>query len=301
MMFNSEMFEGLKREQPDALKKVTALEGDLTQPNLGLSLSDQALLTDDVSVVFHSGATVKFDEPIRKAVELNVFGTTRVLDLCKRMPKLCALAHVSTAYCNCDKPDVQEGWIDNYNGCTGVVITLGLGILQSILTEKRCTADLVPVDVVAKMLICVAWHASSKRFVRRYEKVGKAVRAVEYFTTNGWLFRTNNVQKLLRELSRTDAKLFNFDVQAIEWSQYWQNYILGIRKYLLKVEESKKPDARKHLARLYVMHLVFQALLLMFVWWLLRTSTAWNLYSFVVISAKTTCQMLLHLLDMLPK
>lgn len=179
-------------------------------------------------------------------------------------------------------------WIDNYNGCTGVVITLGLGILQSILTEKRCTADLVPVDIVANMLICVAWHTSSKRskqmkvfhctsgavkpltwaeavrmakknvlrhplpgtigfpkfsttniklwhqlklwglhyvpaclidfalqlcgrkprFVNSYEKVGKAVRVVEYFTTNGWLFRTNNVQKLLRELSRTDTKFF---------------------------------------------------------------------------------------------
>ncbi|KAL3247976.1 hypothetical protein MRX96_056752 [Rhipicephalus microplus] len=144
-------------------------------------------------------------------------------------------------------------------------------------------------------------HHGSLGFVRRYEKVGKAVRVVEYFATHGWLFRTNNVQKLLCELSSTDAKLFNFDVQAIEWSQYWQNYILGIRKYLLKVEESKELEARKHLGRLYVMHLVFQALLLMFVWWLMRTSTAWNLYSFVAMTARMTDQTLLHLLNMLPK
>ncbi|KAL1426227.1 hypothetical protein MTO96_018412 [Rhipicephalus appendiculatus] len=210
-------------------------------------------------------------------------------------------------------------------------LPLGLGLLQSVLTEKRSKADLIPVDVVANMLICVAWHTSSKRskqvkvfhctsgavkpqtwgdvvgmaqknvFVRRYEKVRRAVGVLEYFATHGWLFRTNNVQKLLDELSSTDAKLFNFDVRALEWGHYWKNYILGIRKYLFKAEDSKEPDARKHLRRLYVMHLFFQALLLTFVWRLLRTSTAWNLYSFARMSAKATCQMLLYLLDLLPK
>ncbi|XP_049522436.1 putative fatty acyl-CoA reductase CG5065 [Dermacentor silvarum] len=64
-MFNSQMFERLKKEQPGALEKVMALAGDLAQPDLGLSASDRATLVDNVSVIFHSGATVKFEEPLR--------------------------------------------------------------------------------------------------------------------------------------------------------------------------------------------------------------------------------------------
>ena len=35
------------------------------KPNLGLSEEDTATITDNVSVVFHSAATVKFDEPLK--------------------------------------------------------------------------------------------------------------------------------------------------------------------------------------------------------------------------------------------
>ncbi|KAL1447762.1 hypothetical protein MTO96_028337 [Rhipicephalus appendiculatus] len=65
-MFNSELFERLKRERPGALEKVTAIAGDLAQPGLALSESDRATLVDNVSVVFHSGATVNFEDPLRQ-------------------------------------------------------------------------------------------------------------------------------------------------------------------------------------------------------------------------------------------
>ncbi|KAH6920856.1 hypothetical protein HPB50_028156 [Hyalomma asiaticum] len=236
--FIGKMFERLKQEQPCALEKVTAVAGDLSQPGLGLSASDLATLVDNVSVVFHSGATVKFTEPIRNAFELNVLGTRRVLDICKQMSNIRALVHVSTAYCNCDRSDVHHeainrpsenireyfeafesagnyptdvnkeclfghpntytltknfaeslvldergnipvaivrpsivtaalkeplpGWVDNYSACTGIVVALGLGLLPSMITEKKHLTDIVPVDIVANTLICVAWHTSTR-------------------------------------------------------------------------------------------------------------------------------------------
>ena len=45
-------------------------------------------LCDDVSVVFHCAATVKFDEQLRISVEMNVLGTQRLIALCHKMPKL---------------------------------------------------------------------------------------------------------------------------------------------------------------------------------------------------------------------
>ena len=41
------------------------IPGDITMPALGISNADIEILTQDVSIVFHSAATVKFDEPMR--------------------------------------------------------------------------------------------------------------------------------------------------------------------------------------------------------------------------------------------
>ena len=62
--------------------------GDITLPELGMSQADQKILTDSVSVVFHSAATVKFDETLKMAVGMNILGTKRVVQLCHKMLKL---------------------------------------------------------------------------------------------------------------------------------------------------------------------------------------------------------------------
>lgn len=38
--------------------------GDIVEPGLGISIDDTETLIDEVSIVFHSAATVKFDEPM---------------------------------------------------------------------------------------------------------------------------------------------------------------------------------------------------------------------------------------------
>ncbi|XP_026282586.2 putative fatty acyl-CoA reductase CG5065 isoform X1 [Frankliniella occidentalis] len=107
-MLNTPIFDEVRRSRPDALRKVVAIPGDMTFPDLGISASDRELLTDEVSVVFHSAATVKFDEALKLSIEMNMLGTQRMLQLAKQMRKLEAFVHVSTAYCNCDRSEVRE-------------------------------------------------------------------------------------------------------------------------------------------------------------------------------------------------
>jgi len=45
--------------------KVVPVAGDILEPGLGLSDSDIEHLSTEVSLVFHSAATVKFDEPLK--------------------------------------------------------------------------------------------------------------------------------------------------------------------------------------------------------------------------------------------
>lgn len=83
-----QLFDTTRKEKPNELKKVTPICGDITLHQLGISESDQALLCRNVSVVFHSAATVKFDEKLELSVKINMLGTKRLVELCHRMKNL---------------------------------------------------------------------------------------------------------------------------------------------------------------------------------------------------------------------
>jgi fatty acyl-CoA reductase len=107
-LLNTTIFDWLRKERPEALNKVVPVFGDITLPELGISQADQKILTDGVSVVFHSAATIKFDEKLKMAVGMNILGTKLIVQLCHKMLKLEALVHVSTAYCNCNRQEISE-------------------------------------------------------------------------------------------------------------------------------------------------------------------------------------------------
>ena len=58
---------------------------------------------------------------------------------------------------------------------------------------------------------------------------------MEPFTTNSWTWDADNVVRLGRELSDEDRELFSFDISGLDWPEYLQTYVLGIRKFLFKV------------------------------------------------------------------
>ncbi|XP_065348997.1 putative fatty acyl-CoA reductase CG8306 [Cloeon dipterum] len=102
------VFEKLKETNPDALSKLVAVAGDIGEENLGLSDADRKTLQDNVSVVFHSAATLDFETGIKPAVQINLRGTRSVVQLAQSLPKLKAFVHVSSAYVNCLRNDVKE-------------------------------------------------------------------------------------------------------------------------------------------------------------------------------------------------
>lgn len=86
------------------LSKIIVVSGDIAEPNLGISESNMQMLLNDptLAVVFHSAATIKFDEPLKVSIQLNLVATKTVIELCRRLPNLLGLCHVSTAYVNSD-------------------------------------------------------------------------------------------------------------------------------------------------------------------------------------------------------
>lgn len=233
---NSRLFDRLRKDQPEFSSKLHPIRGDMLLPELGLSPHDRHLLEENVSIVFHSAATVRFDEPLRIAVEMNVIAVRKMLTLCRKFQCLEAFVHVSTAYANCDRPYIEEtvysppvepqkiidvlewmddemvdlftpklmgekpntytytkqlaehllttegadlpiaiirpsivgaawkepfpGWIDNYNGPSGIYIAAGRGLLRSMKGEYNAIADIVPVDIPVNIMIAVAWYTA---------------------------------------------------------------------------------------------------------------------------------------------
>lgn len=102
------VFDRIRQECPGVLSKVVSINGDVTEPALGLSPADRQRLTTSVNVVFHSAATVRFNENLKDALILNTMGTQKVIQLCQEMNCLKAFVHVSTAYSNADKKEVRE-------------------------------------------------------------------------------------------------------------------------------------------------------------------------------------------------
>lgn len=77
----------MKKEQPDFITKVIMIEADFGEVNLSLSPENRKRLLD-TNVIFHMAATVRFNETIRVAVNINVRGTREILRLAREMPDL---------------------------------------------------------------------------------------------------------------------------------------------------------------------------------------------------------------------
>jgi fatty acyl-CoA reductase len=260
-MLDEPLFDNLRRDQPDFTRKVHAVPGDVVEEGLGLQDDQRSFLEENIHVVFHSAATVRFDEPLRIAVIMNVLAVRKMVQLCKRFKQLEVFVHVSTAYANCERHFIEEqvypppvepqkiidalewmddeivskittkligdkpntytytkhlgeallvtegadlplaiirpsivtaawmepvpGWVDNWNGPSGLYIAAGKGLLRSMIADTRVIADLVPVDFPVNMMIAIAWARANA--TKTSSSISLANGAAVYHMTTGGL------------------------------------------------------------------------------------------------------------------
>ncbi|XP_056281016.1 fatty acyl-CoA reductase 1 [Pseudoliparis swirei] len=238
-MITCKLFDRVREDDPDFHRKIFPVSSELTQPGLAIGPQDVEKLSACVNVIFHCAATIRFDEPLKHALQLNVIATQQLLGLAKRMPHLEAFVHISTAYANCNRKHIDEviypppveprkliesiewlddsivrditprligdrpntytytkalaeylvqqeqeqldiaiirpsivgatwqepfpGWIDNFNGPSGVFIAAGKGILRTMRANIDAVADLIPVDVVINLMLAAGWYTAERR------------------------------------------------------------------------------------------------------------------------------------------
>lgn len=94
-------------KNPEIFAKLIPIEGDVTTIGLGLSDESRELLKD-VSIVFHSAASVRFDDILRSAIILNTRGTHETIKFALTLDNLVSFVHVSTTYCYPDQVRTDE-------------------------------------------------------------------------------------------------------------------------------------------------------------------------------------------------
>lgn len=103
-----QVFDVIRNSMPNFSDKLHAVTCNLYKENLGLSQEDRKTLRNEVNIFIHCAATLKFNEHLREAFDINVQCPRRILRLCKTMRKLQAMVHISTAYTNCDHTIIEE-------------------------------------------------------------------------------------------------------------------------------------------------------------------------------------------------
>jgi len=98
----------VRLKQDFVKQKLVAIESDLAESKLGLSEQDLRTLEDQVSVIFHVAASVKFEAPLEINMRHNVVATKELLELACNFKKLLCFVHVSTAYSNCQLRQIDE-------------------------------------------------------------------------------------------------------------------------------------------------------------------------------------------------
>ncbi|XP_006867048.1 PREDICTED: fatty acyl-CoA reductase 2 [Chrysochloris asiatica] len=439
-ILNSKLFEKVKEVCPDVHEKIRAIYADLNQNDLAISKEDIQELLSCTNIVFHCAATVRFDDHLRHAVQLNVTATHQLLLMANKMTKLEAFIHMSTAYANCNLKHIDEviyscpvepkklidsmewlddsiieeitpkligdrpntyvytkalaenlvkqasgslntaiirpsivgatwqepfpGWVDNINGPSGLIIAIGKGLLRSLKATPKAVADVIPVDTVVNLTLAVGWYTAvhrpkstliyhctsgtinpcnwgkmglqvlaslekvpferafrrpnadfvSNSFTNKYwnavshrapaiifdfylrltgrkprmtklmNRLLRTTSLTEYFINHSWEWSTYNTEMLMFQLSPEDQKVFNFDVRPLDWMEYIENYVLGIKMYLLKEDMAGIPEARQHFKKLRNIYYLFNTVLFLIVWRLLiaRSQMARNVWFFIV-------------------
>ncbi|XP_070495539.1 putative fatty acyl-CoA reductase CG5065 [Chironomus tepperi] len=102
-----ELFEPLRQNNPELFTKLVPVAGDVTELQLGLSKNDLDRMKN-VSVIFHSAASVRFDDSLKYAIMMNTRGTREIMRFAETLKNIKVVMHVSTTYSNPHLRTVEE-------------------------------------------------------------------------------------------------------------------------------------------------------------------------------------------------
>lgn len=102
------LFSTLQSIDPNFFGRIRIIEGDISEIGLGISATDRMELTQNVQLVVHCAADVRFETPLPAICLTNIRGTREILTLAGEMKRLLAITYLSTAFSHCPLSEINE-------------------------------------------------------------------------------------------------------------------------------------------------------------------------------------------------
>lgn len=88
------------------------------------------------------------------------------------------------------------------------------------------------------------------RMVKKAAGVEKATDRVAFFMSRDWHFKVGNMKRIMDEVdAAADGDEYYCDVSKVNWSDYMRDYMLGIRRLILKEKDDTLPSTRRKIIR----------------------------------------------------
>lgn len=161
-----------------------------------------------------------------------------------------------------------------------------LPLFASLYSRRNCLLPKKETKVLKKQTyLCIYTHIKYRnqinyRLVKAYQKINKFSNVISYFCTQRWYFKTDNVQKLAVGMTAGDEELFDFDISHLNWFEFLNTYVRGIRVYLIKdpmetVESAKKRYRFLKLGHITICTVVGLSLLRLLMFFVKLTNLFW--------------------------
>lgn len=100
-------------------------------------------------------------------------------------------------------------------------------------------------------------------------KIFSSMKVLSVFIHNQWYWDNRQLRLLYKNMSPADQHIFDFDAFKIDYRTFMANWILGARRFLLKLDDSTIPASKQLLMRLYWASLLVRTILITLVMWII--------------------------------
>ena len=111
-------------------------------------------------------------------------------------------------------------------------------------------------------------------------KMTKSIETMNFFCLNEWSWTNTNLNKLQSTLVNTDnesLESFSFDIRSLDWKNFVEHNVLGMRHYVLKNHPDSMESSRKKLNILYFLHRFIQLAFVFFlIYNLVNVFSTWS-------------------------
>lgn len=131
--------------------------------------------------------------------------------------------------------------------------------------------------------ICAVLAGQKRWAIKLQRRIFDSLKVFSYFVNNSWKWDTKNAQLLSRRLNVEEryesviinlnwhlnswlihsSDKFNFDVEKLDFHQYAENWVIGSRRFIMKLDDSSIPEAKRKFVFLFWLDVVVKSLFML--------------------------------------